>query len=70
MDKELYRNLKRLHARVDQVEEYCNEISSYIYELEKGLHDKDETVAKQINSFMKLTTAKIEEIGEILEDKE
>jgi len=64
MSNDVYRDVKRLEAKIKHLEEFCHELSNYISDMQHSSNDKSDLLTSQINTFTKEVRLKIEKLEE------
>jgi len=64
-----FHQLRRLDARVRELENLSNEISNYIAEMQQELNDKHDLLVDQVNTFMHEYLSKIEKLERLHDEK-
>jgi hypothetical protein len=63
-----YYKIKRLEARVDQLEEFCHELSNYISEMQHNSTESHDSLVDQVNKFLHETVVKMEDMDRKIEN--
>ena len=64
MDKKLFMTIKRLEARVDQLENLCLEINNYIAELESDMEKDREILDYRLKENNRLLSGQVKTISD------
>ena len=70
MDKDVYNKFRRLDASLKHNEDFIQDLSSYVAQIEDSLNEKYRDFSETINLFFKQTQEQLGELEDRLEELE